>query len=42
MNSQHEDFADGKEEEQEESLPLNPMTDPEEIQVVVNTLNSFL
>ena len=42
MNDQHEQDADGKGERQEESLQPDPMADPEEIQVVLNTLNSFL
>jgi len=42
MNNQHEEGADGKGEAQEEYLPSDPMTDPEEIRVVLNTLNSFL
>jgi hypothetical protein len=42
MNDQHEQVVDGKRERQEESLPPDPMADPEEIRVVLNTLNSFL
>lgn len=41
MSDQHKEGIDGKGEGQEESLPLDPMSDPEEIQVVLNTLNSF-
>jgi hypothetical protein len=42
MNDQHEQVPDGKAERQEESLPPDPTADPEEIRVVLNTLNSFL
>ncbi len=42
MNNQHKENTDGKGEGQEKSLPSDPMEDPEEIRVVLNTLNSFL